>query len=193
MYQGNYTNRRKPRRRYHRRKPSLLLIALVAVLGAVVGSTIAYLFTHTDAITNTFTAASVTTKIEEELNDGVKNNVTVKNTGDIEAYIRAAVIVTWQDKYGNVYSTAPEEGVDYTVDWTMDGWVLRDGYYYYTSPVAAKDSTKELFTNCMLLENTVPPEGCHLVVEVLASAIQSQPKSAVVEAWGVDPTNLKGR
>lgn len=185
MYQGNYTNRRKPRRRYHRRKPSLLLIALVAVLGAVVGSTIAYLFTHTDAITNTFTAASVTTKIEEDLNDGVKNNVTVRNTGDIEAYIRAAVVVTWQDDDGYIHPTTPVKDTDYTVTYPTDtGWKKYGDYYYYTSPVAPGGFTGILLTECTPSEGKTPV-GYHLVVEVLASAIQSQPKDAVEGAWNV--------
>lgn len=189
MYQGNYTNRRKHRRRYHRRKPSLLLIALMAILAAAVGNTIAYLFTSTDPVTNTFTATNVTTDIVEEIEGQVKNNVTVKNTGDIEAYIRATVVVTWQNEQGNIY---PAVDGDYAIAWTMDGWAKSGNYYYYTSPVAAKDSTKVLFTGCEPVQGKAP-EGYHLVVEVLASAIQSEPKSAVLKAWGVDPTNLKGR
>lgn len=185
MYQGNYTNKRKPRRRYRSKKPSALLIALVAILGALVGTTIAYLFTNTGSITNTFTPGNVTTKITEEFNEDVKNNVQVKNTGNVEAYIRATVVITWQDDEGNVYPTAPVEGTDYTVSWTnTDVWVKHGGYYYYTVPVAANDLTKVLFTSCSPVEGKAP-EGYHLVVEILASAIQSKPADAVQAAWSV--------
>lgn len=184
MYQGNYTNKRKPRRRYRSKKPSALLIALVAILGALVGTTIAYLFTNTGSITNTFTPAHVTTDIPEDLSGNVKSNVKVKNTGDIEAYLRAAVVVTWQDEGGNVYPTAPVEKTDYEITWVMDGWVKSGDYYYYTAPVAAGQETKILFTSCSPVEGRAP-EGYHLVVEVLASAIQSKPADAVTAAWPV--------
>lgn len=185
MYQGNYVNKRKPRRRYRSKKPSALLIALVAILGALVGTTIAYLFTNTGSITNTFTPGNVTTTITEKLDKDVKNNVMVENTGNVEAYIRATVVVTWQDDDGNVYPTAPVEGTDYTVLWTnANEWVKKDGYYYYTSAVAPNGSTSVLLTACKPVEGKAP-EGYHLVVEVLASAIQSKPAEAVQAAWPV--------
>lgn len=193
MQKGQFSKRNRNADRNRRsQKPSVLLVALVLLLGAVVGTTIGYLFTKTDPITNTFTPSGVTVKIDEDFDDGVKNNVKVGNTGDVEAYIRAAVVVTWQDEEGNVYPTAPVEGTDYTVTWTMDGWKKHtDGFYYYTSAVAQGASTGILLTDCKPAEGKTP-DGYHLVVEILASAIQSKPKDAVTEAWGVDPTALLG-
>lgn len=190
MYQGAYQHKATPARRRRRRnhKPTLLLLTLVLILGAMVGTTLAYLFTNTDGLVNTFTPANVTVDIDEPgWEDGgkVKNNVTVKNTGDVEAYIRAAVVVTWQDADGNVYPTAPVEVTDYTVSWTMDGWVKYGGFYYYTSPVAPSKSTGVLLTDCKVKDGATPPDGYHLSVEILASAIQSQPATAVQEAWDV--------
>lgn len=194
MYEGAYAQKRKPVRRRRRRtqRPTLLLTALVLIFGALVGSTVAFLFTNTDPLTNTFAPANVTTEITEDFKDNVKDNVQVKNTGDIPAYIRAAVVVTWQNDKGEVHPTTPVEGTDYTVTWTMDGWKKHtDGYYYYTSAVAAKASTGILLTECKPVEAKTP-DGYHLVVEILASAIQSEPASAVTDAWGVDPTTLGG-
>lgn len=193
MYQGAYQSKKPPvRRRRRSHKPTLLMMALAIVLGAFVGTTVAYLFTNTDALTNTFNPAKVTVDVPEEFNGNVKNNVKVKNTGDIEAYVRAAVVVTWQDDNGNVHPTAPVAGTDYNVTFPADtGWVKSGNFYYYTKPVAAGASTGILLTNCKPVEGKAP-EGYHLSVEILASAIQSEPASAVVEAWGVDPTTLKG-
>lgn len=185
-----YSKRKTATRRYRRNsKPFFLLVALAVVLCAVVGTTVAYLFDKTDSITNTFTPANVTTEITEEFDNKVKNNVKVTNTGDVDAYIRAAVVVTWQDDDGNVYPTAPVEGTDYTVIWTMDGWKEKDGYYYYTKVVEQGKSTGILLTSCKPVEGKAP-EGYHLVVEILASAIQAE--SAVTDAWGVNPTTLGG-
>lgn len=190
MYQGAYQHKATPARRRRRRnhKPTLLLLTLVLILGAMVGTTLAYLFTNTDGLVNTFTPANVTVDIDEPgwgEDKTVKNNVTVKNTGDVEAYIRAAVVVTWQDADGNVYPTAPEEGTDYTVTWTKDGWVKYGDFYYHTSPVAPNQSTGVLLTECKVKDDATPPDGYHLSVEILASAIQSQPATAVQEAWGM--------
>ncbi len=188
MYQGSYQNNPQRRRRRRNRKPTLLMLALAILLVAVVGTTIAYLFTNTDSITNTFTPASVATDIDEDFKGEVKNNVKVKNTGDVDAYIRAAVVVTWQNDTGEVYPTAPVEGTDYTVTWTKDGWVEYGGYYYYTSAVAPNASTGILLTDCKPVEGKTP-ENYHLVVEILASAIQGKPDSAVTDAWGVTIAN----
>lgn len=191
MYQGSYQNNPQRRRRRNR-KPTLLMLALAILLVAVVGTTIAYLFTNTGSITNTFTPANVTTEITEDFNNNVKNNVQVKNTGDVEAYIRAAVVVTWQNDAGEVYPTAPVEGTDYTVSYPGNGWVKHtDGYYYYTSPVAAGASTGILLTDCKPVDGKAP-DDYHLVVEILASAIQSKPDNAVTDAWGINPTTLGG-
>lgn len=186
MQKGQFSKRNRNADRNRRsQKPSVLLVALVLLLGAVVGTTIGYLFTNTDSITNTFTPSEVTVEIKEDFENNVKNNVQVKNTGDIDAYIRAAVVVTWQDKDGNVYATAPVENTDYTVTWTMTDWVKSGNYYYYTKSVAPGTSTGVLLTECKLKDGVTPPDGYHLVVEILSEAIQAEPVTAVQEAWGV--------
>ena len=195
MYEGAYAQKRKPVRRRRRRtqRPTLLLAALVLIFGALVGSTVAFLFTNTGAVINTFTPSKVTVDVPEEFDGSVKNNVKVKNTGDIAAYVRAAVVVTWQDDDGNVHPTVPVAGTDYTVTYPANtGWVKHtDGFYYYTSALAPNAETGVLLTDCKPVEGKAPA-GYHLSVEILASAIQSEPISAVTEAWGVNPTTLGG-
>lgn len=186
MYHGVYDNQRQ--RRCHRRrnqKSIALLVAMVMVLGAFVGATVAYLFTSADSIVNTFTPASVTTEITEDFDKEVKNNVQVKNTGDISAYIRAEVVVTWQNEKGEIAPTVPVMGTDYNVTFPNGtGWVEHKGFYYYTSAVASQASTGVLLTACQPVEGKAPA-GYHLSVEILASAIQSEPQEAVQEAWNV--------
>lgn len=187
MYQGAFEKKRTPvkKRRRRGRKPTLLMMALVIALGAFVGTTLAYLVTNTAAVANTFNPVKVSTDIDEPGWDGeVKNNVTVKNTGDISAYIRAAVVITWQDDAGNVHPDTPAQGTDYTITWTRAGWAEKNGFYYYTSPVAPNQSTGVLLTGCTPIEGKAPA-GYHLSVEILSSAIQSEPKSVVTEAWKV--------
>lgn len=166
-------------------KSIAMLVSLIALLVVFVGSTIAYLFMQTDSITNTFTPTSTGITIVEENEGSTKNNVKITNTGEIKAYIRATVVVTWKDTNGNVYGKAPVENTDYEVNWTMKDWVKgSDGFYYYKEPVESGDSTGVLLTDCKPVEGKAP-EGYNLSVEILAQAIQAEPTSAVTDAWKV--------
>lgn len=177
----NKNGRKVKRLRWNR---TFVVLASVLVLAiGLVGTTLAWLLTETKPITNTFDPTKITTEIEEEPGF-TKDNVKVKNTGDVKAYIRAMVIINWQDEDGNVYAVAPKEGTDYTLTWSMVDWVKSGDYYYYTKPVEAEDSTGVLFTNCAPVTGKAP-EGYELCVEILADSIQSEPPKAVKDAWGV--------
>ena len=157
----------------NRKKGILLLAAAMLILVCGVGSTLAYLATQTGQVQNTFEPAYVRSSvIEEDWNDGnlVKSDVTIKNTGNVSAYIRAAIVVTWKDAEGRTMPQVPGTG-DYTLtigsDWTKVG-----DYYYYDKSVAANDSTTKLIDTCE--PNKSYPDGRKLCVEVIGSAIQSE-------------------
>lgn len=172
-------------KRVMKTKQPVALVALLLLLCCTVAGTLAYLVTNTDPVTNTFTPASVSTEVKEDFDGITKSNVTIKNTGNIDAYIRATVVVNWaSDKeVGVVSGTAPKEGTDYTIDWTMVNWVKVGDYYYYTQKVAAKGETKQLFTDCKLKEGVTPPSGYHLQVTILADGIQAEPVHVVADVW----------
>ena len=172
-------------KRVMKTKQPVALVALLLLLCCTVAGTLAYLVTSTNPVTNTFTPASVSTEVNEDFDGITKSNVTIKNTGNIDAYIRATVVVNWaSDKeVGVVSGTAPKEGTDYTIDWTMVNWVKVGDYYYYTQKVAAKGETKQLFTDCKLKEGVTPPSGYHLQVTILADGIQAEPVHVVADVW----------
>lgn len=172
-------------KRVMKTKQPVALVALLLLLCCTVAGTLAYLVDSTDPVTNTFTPASVSTEVNEDFDGITKSNVTIKNTGNIDAYIRATVVVNWaSDKeVGVVSGTAPKEGTDYTIDWTMVNWVKVGDYYYYTQKVAAKGETKQLFTDCKLKEGVTPPSGYHLQVTILADGIQAEPVHVVADVW----------
>lgn len=162
----------------------LLLAALVVIAMGVVGGTVAYLVTNTTPVVNTFEPGYVTCIINEDFKDGdtVKKNVTVTNTGNVDAYIRAAIIVTW--KNGNdIAATVPAKGTDYTLVLNEDDWVEHDGYYYYKNGSVAPNggTTTNLIKSCEVIGSN---GGYTLSVEILADAIQSSPDEAVKQAWG---------
>lgn len=193
-YQGKFEAHTPKRVRAHRqRKPVTLLVSLLLLLGIAIGSTVAFLATRTAEKKNTFTPSKVSSQVTENFDGTTKSNVAVKNTGDVDAYLRATVNITWRKDQNTAEQTVsakvPQEGVDYTITYADTGWARdSDGYWYYLTPVAPGKSTGTLIESCKQLAGAEVPEGYHLSVEIIASAIQSVPAKAVGKAWGVTIT-----
>lgn len=177
-----------------RKKLRLFLLAgLVALLGA--GGTVAYLAATPDHVVNTFTPGEVSCAVIEDISDGAtKKNVKIENTGNIDAYIRAAVVANWVDADGNVYGKAvPAAGTDYTITCNTTEWTKGlDGYYYCKSPVSCDEDNNDspVLINSCVKGSTTPPTGYDLQVTILAEAIQADGETsddtpAVTDAWGV--------
>lgn len=200
QYDGKYLQSEHKQLRRPKRLATLL-VSLVLVLGVAVGGTVAFLSTRTDSKENTFTPSKVTCEVTETFNNNVKSNVAVQNTGDTTAFIRAAINVTWMKdaEAGTEYVAAnqtvsakiPVEGTDYSIKLADNtNWIQgADGYYYYKLPVDPQDSTEVLIEECKLQNNASVPDGYHLSVEIVASAIQSAPDSVVQSMWHVTVEN----
>ena len=157
----------------NRKKGILLLAAAMLILVCGVGGTLAYLATQTGQVQNTFEPAYVRSSVIEKgwhQGDSVKSNVTIKNTGNVSAYIRAAIVVTWKDANGYTMPQAPGTD-DYTLTIGSD-WKEVGDYYYYNKSVAADASTTNLIDTCNPSKSY--PDGRTLCVEVIGSAIQSE-------------------
>ncbi len=150
--------------KHSKKKSAALLLAAALLITAAVGGTLAYLSATTDAITNTFTPAEVTCDIIENFNDdGDKTDVTVKNTGDVYAFIRAAVIANTVDEAGHVTGNFDLTPYLAGSTWTQGD----DGYYYYNVSVAPGGSTTDLLKDGA----SMPLTGRS--VTILAEAIQA--------------------
>ena len=175
-----------------RRRGIILLVSLLSVIALSIGTTLAFIFTNTGKVENTFNPAQISCEVTEEFKNNIKTNVSIKNTGNTDAYIRAAIIVTWVNNDGNVYATAPQKGTDYTIilaDDFSENWLTdSNGFYYCKASVAPDSDTPQLIKECKVIEGKAP-EGYHLSVEILASAIQSEPSNVVEEQWGVTVTD----
>lgn len=185
MHQGAHIRKgSKPRVRMNR--TAILFMAIIMLIGAVIGSTVAYLITNTRPVENKFTYASVSCKVDEDFDGSTKKeNVRITNTGSTDAYIRATYVVNWLDEQENIVASVPD-GYSYNLtENPNNNWKKgNDGYFYYLSPVAPDKSTLGSLLTCTV---TYPenPEYT-LSVEILATAIQSVPKDAVQAAWGED-------
>ena len=165
----------------------IITAALVLLISVGTGVALSYLMNKTEPIENLLEAGRVECLVKETFNGSVKTDVRVKNTGNTSAYIRAAVISTWQTAGvdSEIYAIHPTEGVDYDVIWGDSSWVKADdGFWYYTLPVSPEDETK------MLIYEVRPkgeaPDGYSLSVEIAATAIQAEPASVITDEWGVE-------
>lgn len=175
MYNGSHVSPRKKSGRS--RRPLLLLASLVLLLALAVGGTVAWLNSSSGPVTNTMIPGQVPITINETFENGIKRDVSVTNTGNIDAYIRVAIVANAVDENGNIIAgTAP----DYVSLVNTDYWkLLGDGYYYYKGAVAPNGTTEALFSGNV----TVTGE-----LNILAESIQVlggiDGKTASVYAWG---------
>lgn len=165
-----------------KKKSLALVVSLALLLTVTVGTTLAFLTTSSSPVANIFNPSTVTTTVVEDLDGNVKKDVRIRNTGDTDAWIRAAVVVTWQDSEGNVYGKQPVEGEDYEIRGEASEWISsKDGFCYYSTPVAPGEETS------VLIESIQPkgeaPAGYSLCVEIIGSGIQSKPVSVFAAAW----------
>lgn len=182
MYQGKHFNENS-KSRVRMNKAAVLIMAVLLILGATVGSTVAFLIDKTEPVENAFEYAKVSCEVTEKFEQNKKEDVKVKNTGTTDAYIRATYVVNWVDAQGSIAASEPA-GYSYSLTENSDSkWIAEDGYFYYTLPVAPGASTEGSLLTCTV---TYPdnPEYT-LSVEILAEAIQSTPDNAVQEAWSV--------
>ena len=170
-------------------KRAVLTVALCLLISfGAVGGVWAYLTSKTDTKSNSFVPGKVTCLVEEEFHDGMKSNVQVRNTGNVNAYIRVAVVATFVSDDGKVHATAPLEGSDYNVVWANDQWKKgSDGFWYHSSAVSPGALTGTLIEEATQLKPA--PDGFYLNLQIVASAVQSEPEDAVKEAWGITPVN----
>lgn len=173
---------------FRKNRIAVIIVALcLCIVAGAAGGTYAYLTANTDTLSNTLVPAKVSCTVEEDFANGVKENVCVRNTGNIDAYIRAVVVTTFVSENGKVLATAPRENVDYTVAWAASGWTKgTDGYWYYTKAIAPDGLTEPLIETATVI---TAPDGYRLNMQIIATAIQSNPATAVEAAWNVTVSN----
>ena len=165
-------------------RKAALILSLCLIFALAVGTTVALLVAHTNAVTNTFTAAESKITIDENVENGEKSSIQVKHIGTATSYVRVKLVMNWVDGDGKVVSGGSLPNVTLNSD---NRWFLgSDGIYYYKMPVAANNGET---TNLLQKPITEPtegkPDGCHLEVTVLAESIQAAPDTAVKDAWKV--------
>ena len=149
----------------------LAVLMIVLLLVGAVGGTLAYLAAQTGTVENVFEPAGVPSEVEETFDGTTKSNVVIRNNGNVSAYIRAAIVVTWKDAQGNIYPKSPADG-EYNLTIGSD-WEMVGNYYYYNGTVAAGGTTTNLIVSCAPVAGKAP-SGYSLNVEIIGQAIQAE-------------------
>lgn len=187
MYQGEHMNNGGAPKA---RKTATLLVAIVLLLGVAVGTTVAYLIANTNEIKNEFEYAKTDVTVEEDLTGTTKSNVRVTNNSNIPVYIRATYVANWVDAKGNIVTSVPDEYDYQLIENPDETWEKgKGGYFYYPTPVQPGKSTVGSLLTCTVTKQPENP-AYTLNVEILATAIQSEPADAIYEAWGVRPSDF---
>lgn len=167
-------------------------VAIVLCLSVGAYMTISYL-TSDSSLENTFTIASVQPTVVETFENDVKSNVYVKNNGDIPVYIRAKIMIYYQDTEKNILGDIPAN-TDYSIEYSGDleeHWIRADdGFYYYINKVDSQGNTAQLIKKCV---SNVNDPNKHLVVDIITEAIQANPQDAIKDAWKAVTVNEDGK
>lgn len=140
-----------------------------------------------------------------------KENVTVTNKGtaSVPIYVRVSVSAYFRFEDGSVewrpvFDSSDDTALagDYYADWgnvqNIDGvddaknpsegcWIkAADGYYYWSLPLDAGETTDFLIDSLEMAHSPGTYEDKHLTVDITAEGIQADPARAAEEAWGVD-------
>lgn len=189
MYKGKYSRER-------RQRPALwAALALALVLTLTAGGTLAYLVSNTDEVTNTFTPASPGIEVPEEFDKNAKTSIQVKNTGDINVYVRVMLVASYQKEVDGGYEVCGSHAFEAKVpDFTpSDGWVKgADGYYYYKTALASGATTDNLLATGATIELSQKGNCCKMHIDVLAQAIQAEPDSVVGDTWSNSKVTVTG-
>lgn len=168
-------------------------LVLVFVAAALTWTVYAILHGASNTATNTLTPDTDNTPtINETFRDGVKDDVNFTNTADYSVYVRAAIVVTWQNAEGEVHSIRPVRNTDYVLTINATKWIsdTNTDLYYYNEPLAKGKTTINLIDDCMQIAGTAPA-GYKLHVELVCQTVQAKGTTdngntpAVVDAWGV--------
>ena len=185
------TYSRKPKRSI---KPFLIAFCVCILACAAISGSLAWLISTPEQVVNSFTPGVVTIEVDETFDDEhtTKQNVSIKNTGNVPAYIRVALVPAWVDDEGNIAAKPAsleqldndcniawgEDGNGYEADW----FIGADGFYYCKTFINPGKSTPILIKSCTV------KDGEHeydFELQVIASAVQSLPTSTVEKVWPV--------
>ena len=176
-------------RKYQKRimTPAVWILLILAVLAVSFGGVRAYLSHSGGQVSNEFTTDNHPT-----ITVGDDYSVTV--AADYAVYLRAAVVVNWDNNSSDTILAA--KSGDYALSINSQDWYQHtDGFYYYKQAVTKEKPT----TSQLITDVSGAKAGYTLKVDVAVQAIQAvgqtdddSPVDAVSDAWGIPAEAIKG-
>lgn len=133
-------------------------VAVLALALVTVGGTLALMAVPSSSLVNRFTVASVDTEIHETMNGQGDKQVSIKNNGPSDAYVRARIMVSGveKDQVGIVGSVPSDAGIaankvylvmPNSTTWKQaTGETEKDDFYYYLGVLPKGGETDNLLT-----------------------------------------------
>ena len=149
-----------------------LAAALVLIIGVAAGSTMAYLTDESAALSGSYTAGVVACEVQSDYR--------VKNTGNVDAYVRVKLVQNYVDGAGNVCSSPEHQDI---VPATPVGWIYKDGYYYFPAKLAPNSVTDPAASSDLHSAG----DGCTVKTTLITQVIQAEPAYVITDAWGYNP------
>ena len=161
-------------------KTIILIVLAVSLISC--GTVLALMLRRSQTEENSFVPAIVSCEVTETVVNNEKTSIKVKNTGNIEAYLRVCFVTYWVNAEGGI---VPKPSKDISNLPCTEKWKAgSDDIYYYIEPVAPGAEVEFLDLE-KTIELAVDENGNKQVLEVFAEAIQSLPDTAVTESWKV--------
>ena len=183
-YRGTHA---APQSKKTSRKLPVLAICIGLLVCLTIGGTVAWLVSSTSPVENTFIPGRVETEVTESFDGTKKTAVNAVNKGNIDAYIRIKLVTYRVNEQGQQIG-----GTAKIPAFTLgEGWIAKDGYYYYIYPVAPGEPPAHNLAESSTLPSYIDADGGKQVIEVMAEAIQSLPASTVADTWHVTVTDGK--
>lgn len=168
---------------------SLIITMFILIIILAVSFTVAFLM-KTSSNTNNLVLGNVTPQLVETFTPAnkIKENVYVRNNGNIDIYVRVALVFSFEDNDDNILIDEPVEDDDYTISFSNSTkWVLgADGYYYYKEKISPNSITDILVNSCTSIKNYTDRT---FNFDVVVESIQADPARAVTDAWGISVLN----
>ena len=189
-------------------KKRIFTISLLAIcLSLCIGGTLAF-FTAEDVATNVITAGSIKIQLNETGEGGkpftevsgvlpgeeVAKKVTVSNLSEAnECWIRVKVDKSIELAQPSDEAADPEV---LKIEFDTKNWEEKDGFYYYTKPVAPGEDTEALFETVKFDENMGNMyQNCKAYINVSAMAVQVKnngKKATEANGWPDPATPAEG-
>lgn len=174
------------RKGWHSGKPATLLVSLLLIFGVVACGTLAYIFVSSVLLNNSLKVVSVSSEVVESFDGTTKSNTKIKNTGDIDAWIRVAIVPTWEVYESSQYKAVNESASlsDLNISINTSNWFEKNGFYYCKTKIPPNQSTPALINSASVRNNSVGYQaGYHMNLQILCEAIQAEPETTVTNAW----------